>query len=184
MLRGILGFLPLVLDLAGIFLGLALNRLSLVLSLLAQTHDRLLLYPAAPALTHADTYGPRSRLSCRRDAALRWLQVPRRMKLKPSSSHAVSSSRISGAGPAQERLRILKVRTRQRQAASDRRQRWSPNRRSRSHANKMARAIQPEHPERPFGVRQERLSASRRRTGACAARILDCVTDPRYRQQD
>jgi hypothetical protein len=42
MLRGILGFLPLVLDLAGIFLGLALNRLSLVLSLLAQTPDRLL----------------------------------------------------------------------------------------------------------------------------------------------
>ena len=54
MLRGILGFLPLVLDLAGIFLGLALNRLSLVLSLLAQTHDRLLLYPAAPALPHTD----------------------------------------------------------------------------------------------------------------------------------
>ena len=58
------------------------------------------------------------------------------MKLKPSSSHAVSSSRISGAGPAQERLRILKARTRQRQAARDRRQRWSLNRRSRSHANR------------------------------------------------
>ena len=42
MLRGILGFLPLVLDLACIFLGLALNCLSLALSLLAQTHDRLL----------------------------------------------------------------------------------------------------------------------------------------------
>ena len=50
MLRGILGFLSLVLDLAGIFLGLALHCLSLPLSLLAQTHDRLLLYPAAPAL--------------------------------------------------------------------------------------------------------------------------------------
>src|SRR6266566_5354369 len=42
MLHGILGFLPFVLDLAGIFLGLALNCLSLVLSLLAQAHDRLL----------------------------------------------------------------------------------------------------------------------------------------------
>jgi hypothetical protein len=31
------------------------------------------------------------------------------MKLKPSSYHAVSSSRTSGAGPAQERLRILKA---------------------------------------------------------------------------
>jgi hypothetical protein len=41
MLRGILGFLPLVLDLAGTFLGLALNCLSIALSLLAQTHDRL-----------------------------------------------------------------------------------------------------------------------------------------------
>jgi hypothetical protein len=41
MLRGILGFFPLVLDLAGTFLGLALNCLSIALSLLAQTHDRL-----------------------------------------------------------------------------------------------------------------------------------------------
>ena len=41
MLRGILGFLPLVLDLAGTFLSLALNCLSIALSLLAQTHDRL-----------------------------------------------------------------------------------------------------------------------------------------------
>jgi hypothetical protein len=31
------------------------------------------------------------------------------MKLKPSRYHAVSSSRISGAGPAQERFRILKA---------------------------------------------------------------------------
>ena len=54
MLRGILGFLPLVLNLASIFLGLALNCFSLALSLLAQTHDRLLLCPAAPALPHAD----------------------------------------------------------------------------------------------------------------------------------
>ena len=62
MLRGVLGFLPLVLNLAGIFLGLALRCLSLALSLLAQTHDRLLLCPAAPALPHtgAATYGPRS----------------------------------------------------------------------------------------------------------------------------
>ena len=42
MLRGILGLLPLVLDLASTFLGLALNCLSLALSLLAHTHDRLL----------------------------------------------------------------------------------------------------------------------------------------------
>ena len=42
MLRGVLDFLPLVLGLAGIFLGLALNCLSLALSLLAQTHDPLL----------------------------------------------------------------------------------------------------------------------------------------------
>jgi hypothetical protein len=41
MLRGILGFLPLVLDLAGTLLGLALNCFSIALSLLAQTHDRL-----------------------------------------------------------------------------------------------------------------------------------------------
>ena len=41
MLRGILGFLPLVLHLAGTFLGLAFNRLSIALSLLAHTHDRL-----------------------------------------------------------------------------------------------------------------------------------------------
>ena len=54
MLRGILGFLPLVLDLAGIFLGLALHCLSLALSLFAQTHDRLLLCSAASALPHAD----------------------------------------------------------------------------------------------------------------------------------
>jgi hypothetical protein len=54
MLRGILGFLPLVLDLAGTFLSLALNCLSLALSLLAHTHDRLLLCPAAPALPHTD----------------------------------------------------------------------------------------------------------------------------------
>ena len=54
MLRGIFGFLPLVLNLASIFLGLALNCLSLALSLLTQTHDRLLLCPAAPALPHAD----------------------------------------------------------------------------------------------------------------------------------
>ena len=54
MLRGILGFLPLVLDLAGTFLGLALNCLSLTLSLLAQTHDRLLSCPAVPAQPHTD----------------------------------------------------------------------------------------------------------------------------------
>jgi hypothetical protein len=42
MLHGILGFLPLALDFAGTFLGLALNCLSLVLNLLAQTHDRFL----------------------------------------------------------------------------------------------------------------------------------------------
>ena len=54
MLRGVLGFLPLVLNLAGIFLGLALRCLSLALSLLAQTHDWLLLCPAAPALPHTD----------------------------------------------------------------------------------------------------------------------------------
>ena len=105
MLRGILGFLPLVLDLAGTFLGLAPNCLSLALSLLAHTHDGSLLCPAAPS---AATYGPRS--SCAAgDAALRWLHVPRRMKLKPSRYHVVSSSRICGAGPAQERLRSLKA---------------------------------------------------------------------------
>ena len=54
MLRGILGFLPLVLNLAGIFLGLALNGLSLALSLLAQTHDRLLSCYAAPDLPYTD----------------------------------------------------------------------------------------------------------------------------------
>ena len=54
MLRGILGFLPLVLDLAGIFLGLALNCLSLVLSLLAHTHDRLLSVLQHPALPSTD----------------------------------------------------------------------------------------------------------------------------------
>jgi hypothetical protein len=54
MRHGILGFLPFVLDLAGIFLGLALNCLSLVLSLLAHTHGRLLLCPAAPALPYTD----------------------------------------------------------------------------------------------------------------------------------
>jgi hypothetical protein len=53
MLRGILGFLPLVLDLAGTFLGLALNCLGLALSLLAQTHDAPLC-PAAPALPRTD----------------------------------------------------------------------------------------------------------------------------------
>jgi hypothetical protein len=42
MLHCILGFLPFVLDFAGIFLGLALNCLSLVFRLLAQTHDGLL----------------------------------------------------------------------------------------------------------------------------------------------
>ena len=42
MLHRILGFLPFVLDFAGIFVGLALNCLSLILSLLARTHDRLL----------------------------------------------------------------------------------------------------------------------------------------------
>jgi hypothetical protein len=31
------------------------------------------------------------------------------VKLKPSRYHAVSSSRICGGGPAQERLRILKA---------------------------------------------------------------------------
>ena len=41
MLHGILGFLPLVLDLAGTLLGLALDCLSIALSLLAPTHDRL-----------------------------------------------------------------------------------------------------------------------------------------------
>ena len=41
MLRGVLGFLPLVLDLAGTLLGFALNCLSIALSLLAHTHDRL-----------------------------------------------------------------------------------------------------------------------------------------------
>src|SRR6185437_489767 len=66
MLRGVLGFLPLVLDLAGIFLGLALRCLSLALSLLAQTHDRLLSCPAAPALPHTDRV---PQLSCRRRGA-------------------------------------------------------------------------------------------------------------------
>ena len=66
MLRSILGFLPLVLDLAGIFLGLALHCLSLALSLLAQTHDRS---PFVSCGTSAATCGPRSRLSCRRRGA-------------------------------------------------------------------------------------------------------------------
>jgi len=66
MLRGVLGFLPLVLNLAGIFLGLALRHLSLALSLLAQTHDWLLLCPAAPALPHTDRV---PQLSCRRRGA-------------------------------------------------------------------------------------------------------------------
>ena len=65
MLHGILGFLPFVLDLAGIFLGLALNCLSLVLSLLAQTHDRLLVSCGSSAAI----YGPRSQLSCWRRGA-------------------------------------------------------------------------------------------------------------------
>ena len=42
MLHFVLGSFPLMLDLTGTFLGLALNCLSLALSLLAQTHDRLL----------------------------------------------------------------------------------------------------------------------------------------------
>ena len=54
MLRGILDFLPLVLGLAGIFLGLALNGLSLALSLLAQTHNWLLCVMPRPALPHTD----------------------------------------------------------------------------------------------------------------------------------
>ena len=41
MLRGILGLLSFVLDLAGIFPGLAFNYLSLVLGLLGQAHYRL-----------------------------------------------------------------------------------------------------------------------------------------------
>src|SRR6476660_4291243 len=66
MLRGVLSFLPLVLDLAGIFLALALHCLSLALCLLAQTHDRLLSCPAAPALPHTDRV---PQLSCRRRGA-------------------------------------------------------------------------------------------------------------------
>jgi hypothetical protein len=55
-----------VLDLAGTFLGLALNCLSIALSLLAHTHDRL---PCVLRHTSAATYGPRSRPSCRRRGA-------------------------------------------------------------------------------------------------------------------
>jgi hypothetical protein len=61
------------------------------------------------------------------------------MELKPSRYHVVSASRIGGAGPAQERFRTLKA-GRGKGKQPDRRQRWSPNRRSRPRA-KMARAI-------------------------------------------
>src|SRR6202012_957838 len=84
MLRGVLGFLPLVLDLAGIFLGLALHCLSLALSLFAQTHDQLLWCSAASALPHADRVASRAA----GDAALRWPHLPRQVKLKPSRYHA------------------------------------------------------------------------------------------------
>ena len=70
MLRGFLGFLPLVLDLAGIFLGLALNCLSLALSLLTQTHDRLLLCPAAAALPHTDRVPSRAAKTRRSDGSM------------------------------------------------------------------------------------------------------------------
>ena len=56
MLRGILGFLPLLLDLAGTFLGLALDCLSIALSLLAQPMTGSLVSCG----TSAATYGPRS----------------------------------------------------------------------------------------------------------------------------
>ena len=42
MLRGILGFLPFVLSFASVLLGLALDCLSLVFGLLAETHEWLL----------------------------------------------------------------------------------------------------------------------------------------------
>ena len=66
MLRGILGFLPFVLGFTGIFFGLALNCFSLVLSLLAQTHDRLLCVLRPQACHH----GPHFQLGCRRRGAL------------------------------------------------------------------------------------------------------------------
>jgi hypothetical protein len=97
MLHCILGFLPFVLDLAGIFLGLALNCLSLVLRLLAQTHDGLL-----NVLRHQRCrIRTAFQLSCRRRGA------PMASGSTPGEAQTFqlsrrNSSRISGIGPAQE----------------------------------------------------------------------------------
>jgi hypothetical protein len=97
MLHCILGFLPFVLGLAGIFLGLALNCLGLVLRLLAQTHDGLL-----SVLRHQRCHIRTALPDELPERGAPMASGSHRMKLKPSSYHVVSSSRISGIGPAQE----------------------------------------------------------------------------------
>jgi hypothetical protein len=72
------------------------------------------------------------------------------MKLKPSRYHVASFPRISGAGPAQARLRTLeagrgKASSQGPQATLVTQPKIAPP------ANKVARAMQLEYPERPFG---------------------------------
>jgi hypothetical protein len=84
------------------------------------------------------------------------------MKLKPSRYHVVSSSRICGAGPAQERLRSLKADAAK--ASSQRPQATLVTQPKIGPRAKMARAIQ----QNARSVRQG-WSASRPRTGARSA---------------
>jgi hypothetical protein len=116
----------------------------------------------------AATYGPRSQLSCRRrDAPMAPCSTPGEAQTFQTSRRQLFSHlrRRASAGKAPD----PEGRTRQRQAATDRRQRWSPDRGSRPRA-KMTRAIQQNARSGPAGTVSQPAQAWRQIGGS--ARVL------------